>query len=336
MTPHFVLRGALALAAALLVSVPAQAQLFRAYLAIDGNDANPCTLPQPCRLLPAALGAVADGGEIWLLDSANYNTATVNIAKSVTILAVPGAVGSILANGSPAVFIDTAGVNVALRNIVIVRFPGSAVTYGINMTNGSSLTVEGSLVSGPSDACIRVEGAVSVRVIDSTIRCDGYGIQVRNGVSATITRSVISAPVGYAVAAEGSAAGTTTTASVADSTLQGSGVGGYAGSTNATATAILAVGGSQVDRNGFGLQASSSAGGTARLTARDNLITNGQFYGIQVTGAGARAWAVGNTVSDGLFGLAAESGGVFESAGDNAVRNNGTNKSGTIAVVAME
>jgi len=237
MTPHFVLRGELALAAALLVTVPAQAQLFRAYLAIDGNDANPCTLPQPCRLLPAALGAVADGGEIWLLDSANYNTATVNIAKSVTILAVPGAVGSILANGSPAVFIDTAGVNVALRNIVIVRFPGSAVTYGINMTNGSSLTVQGSLVSGPSDACIRVEGAVSVRVIDSTIRCDGYGIQVRNGVSATITRSVISAPVGYAVAAEGSAAGTTTTASVADSTLQGSGVGGYAGSTNATATA---------------------------------------------------------------------------------------------------
>jgi hypothetical protein len=29
----------------------------------------------PCRLLPAALAAVASGGEVWMLDSANYNTA---------------------------------------------------------------------------------------------------------------------------------------------------------------------------------------------------------------------------------------------------------------------
>jgi len=50
---------------------PAHAQLFRAYLAIGGSDSNPGTLPAPCRLLPAALNAVADGGEVWMLDSAN-------------------------------------------------------------------------------------------------------------------------------------------------------------------------------------------------------------------------------------------------------------------------
>jgi hypothetical protein len=83
----------LACAGFLMSSVAVHAQSFRAYVASTGNDANPCTLGAPCRLLPAALAAVADGGEIWMLDSANFNTSTVNIAKSVTILAVPGAIG---------------------------------------------------------------------------------------------------------------------------------------------------------------------------------------------------------------------------------------------------
>jgi hypothetical protein len=101
MSTRTLLRSTIAFLAALFLSASAHAQLFRAYLASDGNDANPCTLAQPCRLLPAALAAVASFGEIWMLDSANYNTATVTIGKSVSILAVPGAVGSVVASGGP-------------------------------------------------------------------------------------------------------------------------------------------------------------------------------------------------------------------------------------------
>ncbi len=86
-----VLRSAFAFVVMLLLSATAHAQLFRAYLDPSGSDANPCTLPAPCRLLPAALAAVASGGEIWMLDSANYSAGPVNITKSVTILALPGA-----------------------------------------------------------------------------------------------------------------------------------------------------------------------------------------------------------------------------------------------------
>jgi hypothetical protein len=68
----------------------ADAGLFRAYLSVHGADTNSCTLADPCRLLPAALAAVADGGEVWMLDSGNFNISQVNISKSVTILAVPG------------------------------------------------------------------------------------------------------------------------------------------------------------------------------------------------------------------------------------------------------
>jgi hypothetical protein len=61
---------------------------------LDRGDTNNCTVGAPCRLLPAALAAVGSGGEIWILDSANYNTGPVTIGKSVSILAIPGAVGT--------------------------------------------------------------------------------------------------------------------------------------------------------------------------------------------------------------------------------------------------
>jgi hypothetical protein len=59
-------------------------------------DAIPCRLTWPCRLLPAARNSVADGGNIWMQGSANCNTETAAIGKSVSILAVPGVVGSIV------------------------------------------------------------------------------------------------------------------------------------------------------------------------------------------------------------------------------------------------
>jgi hypothetical protein len=71
-----------ALAVAVLASAPlAHGQIFRAYLALDGVDTNPCTLAQPCRLLPAAVAAVGAGGEIWMLDSANFNVAPVTVTS---------------------------------------------------------------------------------------------------------------------------------------------------------------------------------------------------------------------------------------------------------------
>src|SRR6188474_1150342 len=103
MNNRSVARGASVLLAASVLSLSVQAQQFRAYLDPSGSDANPCNLSQPCRLLPAAIASVASGGEIWLLDSANYNVGPVNVNKSVTILAIPGAVGSVVALGGNAI-----------------------------------------------------------------------------------------------------------------------------------------------------------------------------------------------------------------------------------------
>ena len=171
MTTRAALR-ALALVS-LLISATAHATIFRAYLASDGNDANPCTLPQPCRLLPAALTAVTDGGEIWMLDSANYNTATVIVGKSVSILAVPGAVGSVLAIGGPAISITAGGLGISLRNVVIAPLAGAGGTHGVSMTGGSTLTVEHSLIANLPNRGVSVVGAGTVRIANSIIRNSG-------------------------------------------------------------------------------------------------------------------------------------------------------------------
>ena len=53
------LRTTAAVAFGLLLSATAHGQLSRSYVASTGNDANPCNLQAPCRLLGAALTAVA-------------------------------------------------------------------------------------------------------------------------------------------------------------------------------------------------------------------------------------------------------------------------------------
>jgi hypothetical protein len=337
MTYRNVLRSAFAFVVTLLLSATAQAQLFRSYLAPApaGNDANPCTLPLPCRLLPVALAAVADGGEIWMLDSANYNTGPVAITKSVTILAVPGVVGSVLATGGNAIDIATAGVKVALRNLVIVPFPGGGGINGINMTAGAGLTVENCLIANLPQHGIVVNTAASVRVTDTTIRDNGStGLWLLNGARATVTRATISGNASEGVYVAGGLASTTTTADVADSTMDGNDYGVFALSNNATAVLKVSVRDSRAVRNGFaGVLAQSDLGAAVTLSASNNMISN-NGTGIAAYSAG-RVWASGNTVSDNGNGLY-NNGGLFESAGNNAVRNNGTDTFGTITVIATK
>ncbi len=179
-----------AVALLLLVASSAHAQLFRAYLSPTGSDSNPCTLQAPCRLLPAALAAVADFGEIWLTGSANYNTATVNIGKSVTIIAVPGAVGSVIAIGGPAIRIDTPGANVALRNVVVAQLPGGGGTNGVEVAvAGVFVQLDRSLIANLPGSGIVVSSG-NLHVVDSVVRDNGgWGIDVGDGGSVSVATS---------------------------------------------------------------------------------------------------------------------------------------------------
>ena len=333
MTHLTVLRSTFAFIVMLFLSATVHAQLFRAYLAPSGNDANPCTLPAPCRLFPAALTAVADGGEIWMLDSGNYNTGPVNITKSVTILAVPGALGSVVAAGGNAINIATAGVKVALRNLVIAPLLGGGGVSGIFMTAGASLTVENCLIANLPGEGIYVTSAASVRVTDTTIRDNDVGLYLQSGARATVTRATVSGSFRTGIVVSGSSASTTTTADIADSTVDGNAYGVNAVSTNASAVVQVSVHDSRVIRNRFSgvIAQQSVVGASVTLSASNNIISN-NVTGITAV-AGSKVWASNNTVSGNDFGLVNDSS-FFESTGNNAVRNNGTDTYGTITLVA--
>ncbi len=329
------LRGVLACLAGLLLTAGAQAQAFRTYLSGSGNDANPCSLVAPCRLLPAAIAAVIDGGEVWMLDSANYNSGPVNVNKSVTILAIPGALGSVVALSGNAINIATAGVKVALRNLVIVPVVGGGGTGGINMTAGAGLKVENCLLANLPGIGIFVNAfGASVLVTDTVIRGNtSYGLNVADGARATVSRATFSGNGGTAVYAQGTLASSTTTADITESTMDANGNGVVASATSASAVVKVSVRNSQVIRNAlYGLRSEVIGAGSTSLSASNNIISNNNI-GLVATGTGAKVLASGNTVSDNSTGLSNGGSSLFESASDNAVRNNTTDTSGAITAV---
>jgi hypothetical protein len=197
-----------------IAAIPAHAQLFRTYLTLDGDDANPCTLPQPCRLLPAALAAVATGGEIWMLDSANYNTGPVSVTKSVTILAIPGALGSVVALGGNALDISTTGA-VTLRNLNILPFPGSANFIGVNKNMAGTLLIQDSNLFGfTSLSAVSVNSAAAVSIARSVIRDNGIGVVASNGASVGISDALFTGNTTYGVSVIAGGLASPTTVSV--------------------------------------------------------------------------------------------------------------------------
>jgi hypothetical protein len=296
MSTRTALHRSILFVAALLFAATAQAVvpagLFRAYLASTGSDTNDCTRPTPCRLLPAALTAVADGGEIWMLDSANYNTATVNITKSVSILAVPGAVGSVVATGGPAISIAVDSLKVALRNLVIVPLAGGGGTDGVSMTGASTLFIENSLIANLPGNGVFVNGTGKVNVTNSIIRSNGnYAVGLQNGASGDIFGTQMLAN-GNGFGAY-SATATATIASVNDSVISGGTEGVYAYTTIAGAISSIFVKNCTIERTSYALDSETTGVGAAYITvSSSSIIANGSNY--YQTGAGSFIYSAGN------------------------------------------
>jgi hypothetical protein len=290
---RFVLRAAFACAAALLLSANAHAQLFRSYLSVGGNDANPCTLPAPCRLLPAALAAVADGGEVWILDSANYNTGTVAIAKNVAILAIPGRVGSLIATGGADALTISTPVKVSLRNLTVAGNPLNPGGAGIRVGAGATLVVDGCVFANlTGGAALDASGGAMLHVRDSVIRdSQTWGFFIETGASLNLERSTVLNNGAHGIVVNASA-GTTTTAAITDTHFSGNGLAVLqGGAITATASGSQAVARAYVSRstlsrNNFGLFSSASAPGTSQVTVTNSIVA-GNAHGLVEVGTGA-------------------------------------------------
>jgi hypothetical protein len=179
---------------ALLGSGLATAGLFRAYLSVNGNDANPCTVQQPCRLLPAALAAVDDGGEVWILDTANFNTGKVSVTRPATIIAAPGALASLVAlNGSVALSVNvtSTGGSVTLRNVTMRGFGDvTNAGVGIYLQNGS-LRVE-KCEFFDFNTGVDTGGNTKMTIVDTSMHDVGTGVAILGAAHGSIDRLSVS------------------------------------------------------------------------------------------------------------------------------------------------
>src|SRR5262245_35764585 len=82
---------------------PPPSPQLRTYISGVGSDSNPCTASSPCRTFQAALALTIAGGQIYVLNSANYGSVTLN--KAITI-ASEGAVAGALATSGAAIMIN--------------------------------------------------------------------------------------------------------------------------------------------------------------------------------------------------------------------------------------
>jgi hypothetical protein len=319
-------RRYLALLATTLALIPAvgSAQAFRTYLSLEGNDTSPCTLQLPCRLLPAALAAVADGGEIWMLDSANYNGGPVAITKSVTILAIPGALGSLVALGGNAVEIATAGARVTLRNLNIAPFSAASASYnGVRMTAGAALSLDRVNVRDfTAGRGVWVTTPAKVSVLDSTFRNYAVGLVLAEGAQGNIVGSTFEQGSSVGINISSTIAGVSTLATITRSVISKSNSGILGEVFANTAAVRVYVHDSVMEYNndaGVATYVGSYSGSVADVTVSNSMIvTSG--YCLRSQGSGARAWVSASTLNNCTNGLYATSGGAIESAGNNMVR----------------
>jgi hypothetical protein len=316
MSARTFLRLALVQLALLACPTPAQALLFRAYLSVNGSDANPCTLPAPCRLLPAALAAVASGGEIWMLDSANFNTGPVTVDKSVTILAVPGAVGSVVATGDgSAISIALSGLTVALRNLAIVPVAGTLNQHGVYMTGDSSLTVENCLIANVAGRGIYLSGAGggALKVANSIIRNVGvYGVQLSNGGRAEISGTQL---------------------------LHNSDGAVFVYATAGTSSAVVTVSDSVVSGGYYGVWTYANIpGGAIQVTVTRSTIEGTERAVQSQVGAGGSALVAlsGSTIANNSYGWTVFGGAVVKSFGNNHIAENSSGNSGALTPAALQ
>jgi hypothetical protein len=307
----------LAVAACATAAYPVTAQAVdnTRYISITGNNANACTLAAPCRTLQRGINATPQGGELRLLDSANYG-GNVTVNRSMTI---SGNGHTLYLNGS--LTIHQGGAVVALRGLTLNG--QGTVEHGINIIDAATVRIERCVIHGfTGQGILSIGPDVEVFVIDSISHANGgsgfnlfndtgaqrvtidnsrfenngaNGVIIQSG-RATIRRAAASGKAGDGIVAHISPV----LGAVRDTTVA------YNGNDGFTARGLMTVDSSLAYGNVRGLSVSNLPGSLARIS-NSTFIHNGT-------------------------GLS-NSGGTLETRGNNTVEGNPNNISGALTPI---
>jgi hypothetical protein len=181
------------LKAAVVLALPAQAagSLTRTFVSAAGNDANPCTVTQPCRTFAAAYAATAANGIISALDPAGYGSLTITGPVTVdgngfAAITAPAGGNGITINAGPS-------DKVTLRGLTMDG--AGAGLVGILFASGQSLTVVDCAARNMTSAGLYLHSSVTtaqtLAVSNSSFYDSGnVGIAIDAFSSAVITGSI--------------------------------------------------------------------------------------------------------------------------------------------------
>jgi len=286
----------LAMIVLVLLTAPAAAQKAtgttsaplqtRTYVSGLGNDGTTCTASSPCKSLSAALALTIAGGEIYVLNSADYGTVTIN--KAITITS-EGALAGVLATSGIGLTIKAGASDVInLRGLDIDG--GNSGGTGIQFSSGGALNIQKSVVRGFANSGIAFApgGAASLLVSDTTVANNrSNGILVSSGGTGTLNgvlTRVTASGNGVGIFANGATVNLTVTDAVTGNGTYGIGASASTVMVNnstishnvigitADQGAIVRVGQSTVTANGTGWKATN--GGRVVSFGNNNVSGN--------------------------------------------------------------
>jgi hypothetical protein len=167
-----------------LASIPAQAQVVRAFVSGFGSDTNPCTVAQPCRTFQHAHDTVPANGAIEALDPAGYQPLT--ITKGISIQG--HGYSSIFQTGSAAITISVTTQDPVTLNGLLLDGGGTG-SFGIHITSGPSVQILNSVIRHFQYGIDEVNTVGSTMLVQDTIASDNLqvGIGIASG-KATLNR----------------------------------------------------------------------------------------------------------------------------------------------------
>jgi hypothetical protein len=274
----------------------AAALSMRTYVSGTGGDGRSCITPaQACKTLGGALKKTAAGGQIFVLDAADYGP--IIIDKAITITS-PGGAGVLATNGI-AITIKAGTEDVVNLNGLDID-GGKSGTIGIQFVSGRALNIQKTTVRDFKNAGISFgpNGAANLFVVDTLVTGNaGIGILIASGGSTVLNcvfNRVSASANGVGIFANGSGVNLTMT-----DTVTGNGSYGV----GAILSAVM-VRNSTVSNNAIGIAALSNS--TVRV-GQSTVTANGTSW----------------TTAD---------GGEVQSYGNNSVEGNTTDSTPTTTV----
>jgi hypothetical protein len=292
----------------------ASAQATRTWVSGVGDDVNPCSRTAPCKTFAGAISKTAAGGEISVLDPGGYGALT--ITKNISITNDGAGEAGILASGTNAITINTAGVVVNIRGLIIDGAPPTTPGLnGINFLQGNALHLQNCQIKNFQSAAagsgfgikFAPSTAAKLYVSDCVISdngsgANGAGIQIQptgaGSAKVVLTRVLVENNViGLRADGTGSTGGINVT--VKDSVSSGNAYHGI-------------------------IAATAPGGGTVNVMLDHSAAVNNGGIGIRANGASAIVRMNDVTVTGNATGLDTLNGGQLLSYGNNHIAGNGS------------